>query len=181
MRKLKHQDIKRLSAAEYKVSRRHPVSVLVDNIRSAHNVGSILRTSDASGVEHVYLSGITPDIGHKMVHKTALGAQDIVPTSRTEDSISLLASLKNKGYTIAALELTDSPSEISDISYSQFPLLLIVGNELSGVSPELIEKSDLALEIPQYGTKQSLNVSVAFGIAIFGLVSRYRSLSSTSA
>ena len=174
MRKLKHSEIKRLSAREYRESSRHPVSVLVDNIRSAHNLGSILRTSDAAGIDHVYLTGITPNIDHKMVHKTALGAQDSVSVSRIDEATELITRLKDDGYTIAALELTDEPTAISELSPSSFPLLLIVGNELHGVAADLIDRSHIALEIPQYGTKQSLNVSVAYGIAIFGLVAQYQ-------
>lgn len=175
MRKLKHSEIKRLSNAEYEVAEKHPIAVLVDNIRSAHNLGSILRTSDAAGIEQVYLTGITPPVDHKMVHKTALGAQDTVCVTRTDNPSELVGLLRSRGYKVAALELTDTPSRIADLKATDFPLLLIVGNELHGVSTELIDLCDMALEIPQYGTKHSLNVSVASGIAIFALVDKFLS------
>ncbi|NND70051.1 MAG: TrmH family RNA methyltransferase [Rhodothermales bacterium] len=175
MRKLKHQEIRRLTTTGFDESSKHPISILIDNVRSAYNVGSILRTSDAARVEHVYLTGISPPPSHKLVHKTALGAQETVSTSTVTDPAGLIQELREKGYTIAALELTDTPFAVSDITPDHFPMLLIVGNELSGVDDELIGDADLAIEIPQYGTKQSLNVAVAYGIAIFGLVDQYRS------
>lgn len=176
MRKLKHQEIKRLSRAAFAEAPKHRISVLVNNVRSAHNVGAILRTADAALVEHVYLSGISPPVSHKMVHKTALGAQETVPSSRSDNPVSLVKRLRGEGYRIAALELSDSPTTVAELGASDFPLLLIVGNELFGVEDELIEESDICIEIPQFGTKQSLNVSVAFGIAIFGIVEQFRAL-----
>ena len=154
---------------------RHPVTVVVDNVRSLYNVGSMFRTGDAALVEQMIMTGITGTPENRGLHKTALGAQDMVPWSYEKDPHFVIDRLKSKGYTIAALEITTSPRMTTDIPASFFPLCLIVGNELVGVQESLLEKADLALEIPQFGAKQSLNVSVAFGIAIFDIIRAYRS------
>jgi tRNA G18 (ribose-2'-O)-methylase SpoU len=156
---------------------KHPVVTLLDNLRSIHNVGAIFRTSDAARIRHLYLTGVTGTPEHEDLHKTALGAQDTVAWSHHDDALPLLQRLRDDGYTIAALELTDEPSDPSQVSPEVFPLCLVVGNEVFGVNESIIERADLALEIPQYGSKHSLNVSVAYGIAVFDLVRRYRALS----
>ena len=160
MRKLSSSEIPRASFDAIDDLSRHPIVVIVHNVRSIYNVGSIFRTADAARVEHLYLTGYTGTPEHKNLHKTALGAQDTVPWS--------------DGYTIAALEITDAPTRPSEVDPAAFPLALIVGNEVDGVDDALIDASDLAVEIPQYGAKLSLNVSVAFGVAALGLVERYR-------
>ena len=153
---------------------RHPITVVLDDVRSLYNVGSIFRTSDAARIERLYLGGITGTPEHPGLHKTALGAQDTVPWTHVSDPLEAVEALRERGYTIAALEITDTPTPISEIKEKDFPIALIVGNEVYGVRDEIIERADLALEIPQYGAKQSLNVAVAYGIAVFGLVERYR-------
>ena len=112
--------------------------------------------------------------------KTALGAQDFVPWTQSVDPAQTIRDYKKKGYIIAALEITDSPTQVDELSMSHFPLLLIAGNEVNGVSDEIMNLCDLSLEIPQYGAKQSLNVSVAVGIALFNLVQRYRRFAPTN-
>ena len=174
MRKLKHEEIPRLSGAALHAARRHPVTVLVDNVRSLYNVGAIFRTGDAALVERLILSGITGTPNNRGLHKTALGSQDTVPWVYRQDGLAAACSLKAKGYTIAALEITTKPMLTTELAPSMFPLCLIVGNELSGVRDELLAVADCALEIPLYGAKQSLNVAVAFGIAIFDIVRGYR-------
>jgi tRNA G18 (ribose-2'-O)-methylase SpoU len=174
MRKLKHEEIPRLSTEEVEQAPRHPVVVVVDNVRSIYNVGSIFRTSDAVHIRHLYLTGITGTPDHRGVHKTALGAQDTVPWSHHRDAEALVSHLRAESYTIAALEITDSPTLTDAIETEHFPLCLIVGNEIFGVSEALLALSDLALELPQYGSKQSLNVAVAYGIAVYDLVRNYR-------
>jgi tRNA G18 (ribose-2'-O)-methylase SpoU len=153
---------------------RHPVDVVLDNIRSAYNVGSILRTADAARIRHVYVTGYTPTPDHRRVAKTALGAEHTVPWSHAPDPLALLHRLRTDGVTLAALEQTDAPTPIGSVAAAQFPLALILGNEVDGVQQAILDGCDLALEIPQYGAKHSLNVSVAFGIAAFGLVERWR-------
>lgn len=156
--------------------RKHPIVVILENIRSVHNVGSILRTSDATLIEHVWVTGYTPRASHGGIHKTALGSQQTVSWSEADRATDVILRLRNEGYTVAALEITDSPTSIRQVTAESFPLVLVVGNEVEGVSDEAIEAADFALEIPQYGSKQSLNVAVAFGVAAFGLVERYREL-----
>ncbi len=176
MRKLKHHQIPRPDPEALAALPRHPVSVLVDNVRSIYNVGSMFRTSDAARIEHLYLTGITGTPEHRKLHKTALGAQDTVPWSHHEDPHPVLQRLRAEGCTVAVLEITDAPTRTQEVSDDDFPLCLVVGNELHGVSDAIVEEADLALEIDQFGSKQSLNVSVAYGIAVFDLVRRYRKL-----
>lgn len=153
----------------------HPLVGLLDNVRSIYNVGSMFRTADAVRARHLYLSGFTGTPEHPRLHKTALGAQDAVPWSRHEDPLPLVERLRTEGYTVAALEITDRPTYLDEISGDRFPLCLLVGNEVDGVRPELLSAADLALELPQYGVKHSVNVAVAFGVAAFDLVRTYRS------
>ena len=180
MRKLKHEEIPRPAPADVLSLPKHPIVVLLDDIRSLYNVGSIFRTSDAAQVEHLYLTGITGTPDHRGVHKTALGAQDTVDWTYEREAPPLIARLKDEGYTIAALEITDTPTPTTDVQAAHFPLCLILGNEVTGVSNDLIDLADLALEIPQFGAKQSLNVAVAYGIAVFDLIRRYRQFPSLS-
>lgn len=180
MRQLKHEEIPRLPSDQLERSSRHPLRLVLDNVRSAHNVGSVLRTSDGFRIEHVHMCGITPSATAKQVHKVALGAQDFVPWSTSPHALELVSDLKKKGYRVAALEITDQPTLISQVQLADFPLCLVIGNEVSGVSAEVLNECDMALEIPQFGAKQSLNVSVAAGIAIHGLVDQFRTLSDAS-
>jgi 23S rRNA (guanosine2251-2'-O)-methyltransferase len=151
------------------------LAVLLHNIRSAHNVGSIFRTADAAGVSHVYLSGYTPTpidrFGRpqKDIAKTALGAEASVPWSYTKHASAVVQRAKREGRDIIALEQSDT-----SIDYRRYdlhkPALLIVGNEVRGVSPALVSKCDAVLEIPMRGKKESLNVSVATGVILFQLL-----------
>ena len=154
----------------------HPIAVLAHDIRSAHNVGSVFRTADSAGLARVVLSGFSATPAHRGVAKTALGAQDAVAWTHAEDVHQAIAGLRAEGYTIAALERTDGARSIADVSSEQFPLALVLGNEVTGVPADVLAACDLAIGLPQYGTKQSLNVSVAFGIAAYGLVGRFRGM-----
>ncbi len=174
MRKLRLEEIDRLAPDALARAARHPVRVVVDNVRSVHNVGSIFRTSDAARVEHLHLTGYTPTPDHKDLHRTALGAQDTVPWSHHASALPLLGRLRTEGYTLAALEIADVSLPPGDVAASAFPLALVVGNEVAGVDDAIMDVADLALELPQYGAKHSLNVSVAYGIAVFDLVRRAR-------
>lgn len=174
VRKLPAAEILRPSPDELSTLPRHPVDVVLDNIRSAYNVGSIFRTADAARIRHIYITGYTPTPEHRSVAKTALGAEHTVPWSHAPDALALLGRLRADGVTLAALEQTDTPTGIGAITPAQFPLAFVLGNEVSGVQQEILDRCDLALEIPQYGAKHSLNVSVAFGIAAFGIVERWR-------
>ena len=127
----------------------------------------MFRTSDAALIEMLYLTGITGTPENRGLHKTALGAQDTVRWEYQRDPLPVVQALKRDGYTIGVLEITDCPTPTMDIEESSFPLCLIVGNELHGVREQLVAEADMAFEIPQFGAKQSLNVAVAYGIAIF--------------
>jgi len=154
----------------------HPIAVLGHDLRSAYNVGSIFRTADSAGLRHVYLSGFTPTPEHRGVLKTALGAEAAVPWSHHEDPLPLVRQLQADGFTLAALERAEGAVGIEHVEVDHFPLALVLGNEVTGVPPALLDASDLVLALPQYGVKSSLNVSVAFGVAAYGLVARYRAL-----
>jgi len=175
MRKLDWDEIERPPPEEVQDLPKHPVRLIVHNVRSIHNVGSIFRTSDAARVEHIHLTGYTGTPEHEDLHKTALGAQDAVSWSKHEEVRPLLAELQDRGYSIALLEQTDASIRTDEVSPSRFPLCLVLGNEVHGVEDAVVDAADLALAIPQYGTKISMNVSVAYGIAVYDLIRTARS------
>lgn len=179
MKKLSHAEISenRATLETIKSVDKLPVVVILNSIRSSYNVGSIFRTSDGAMIEKLYLCGYTPHPPKKEVLKTALGSQDSIDWEFEKDPTKVVKKLKSNGYTICALEQTDSNISYSEIKKSNLPLCLIVGNEISGVSQELIDLCDVTIEIPQFGIKQSLNVAVAYGIAIFELRKIYDSKS----
>ncbi len=176
MRKLRHEEIIRSSTDSVLKLPRHPITVVLDNIRSVLNVGSIFRTSDGALIERIILSGITATPDHPQMQKSALGSQSIVPWNYEPNPLVAVDLLRHQGYKIAALELTDSPTYLSEVTKDQFPLCLMIGNELSGIDSRLLGLADYALEIPQYGAKQSLNVAVAYGIAVYHLIGTLRDL-----
>ncbi|MBU0727534.1 TrmH family RNA methyltransferase [Patescibacteria group bacterium] len=144
------------------------VYVLAHNIRSMHNIGSIFRTSDGAGVSKVYLSGYSACPPRKEISKTALGAEETIPWEFHKDSLSLVKKLKKDKVQIIALERIEGGEDISKFK-PKYPCLLIVGNEIEGVPQELLDLADKKVEIPMRGMKESLNVSVAFGIAVYQL------------
>jgi len=176
MRKLSWDEIDRPAPDAVGDLPKHPVCLILHNVRSIYNVGSIFRTSDAVRIEHIYLTGYTGTPEHPDLHKTALGAQDVVDWSHHDSADDVISDLKHRGYTIGVLEITDAPTRPSDVQNRHFPLGLIVGNEVHGVEDSLVSRADVAFELPQYGAKQSLNVSVALGIAIYEIVQEYRRL-----
>jgi len=154
----------------------HPLVVVAHDIRSAHNVGSIFRTADCAGLAGVVLAGFTATPDHRGVAKTALGAEDAVPWRHVEDVHTAVADLRAEGYTIAALERMPEAVEPASVPASAFPLALVLGNEVHGVPADVLAEADLVVGLPQYGVKASLNVSVAFGVAAYGLVARARAV-----
>ncbi|MBO6577317.1 MAG: hypothetical protein JJ896_18410 [Rhodothermales bacterium] len=176
MKQLDSRHIPRVAPEDLAQVQRHPVCLVVENVRSAFNVGSMLRSADALRLDHVYLTGFSPPGDHRGVNKAALGAQDAVPWSHTRDTIDVLGSLKQRGYTLAAVEITDSPTDARRLPRADFPLALVVGNEVSGVDPKSLELCDLALELPQFGMKHSLNVAVAMGVVGYDVVRRWLEL-----
>ena len=171
MKKLTHEEISRNRSTLDTIPqvKKLPVYVLLNSIRSSYNVGSIFRTSDGVMIEKLFLCGYTPHPPKKEVLKTALGSQDSVQWEYVKDPKEVVISLKEKGVKICALELTSSSKPYYNISKNDFPICLIVGNEISGVSQGLLDLCDYSIEIPQFGIKQSLNVAVAYGIAVFDL------------
>jgi len=176
MRKLTHAEIstQRIKEEQVENAVRVPLIVLVDNVRSLYNVGSIFRTSDGVMIEKLILAGFTPHPPRKEIEKTALGSTKSVPWEYIKQPTETIQKLKERGYKICCLELTDKSINYNDIKSADFPICLVIGNEINGVSKEVIELCDLAIEIPMYGIKQSLNVAVAYGIAVFELARLWR-------
>jgi 23S rRNA (guanosine2251-2'-O)-methyltransferase len=176
MRKLTHAEIssKRVPEGQIAGAKRLPLVVLVDNVRSLYNVGSIFRTSDGAMIEQLILAGFTPHPPRKEIEKTALGSIKSVPWEYSKHPAEQLHALKDRGYKLCCLELTDTSIHYFDVKKRDFPLCLIIGNEITGVSKEIIEQCDMSIEIPMYGIKQSLNVAVAYGIAVFELAKIWR-------
>ena len=167
MRKLRTIEIERLSLEEYHQSQKMPLVVVLDDVRSMHNVGSVLRTSDAFRVERVLLCGITGTPPHAEIHKTALGAEDSVDWSYVPSAVEAVRQLKQEGYQVLSVEQAEGSTMLHE--FRPLPgerYAVVLGNEVKGVHQEVIDLSDGCLEIPQYGTKHSLNVSVTAGIVI---------------
>lgn len=143
--------------------------LILDNIRSRENVGSILRTADAAGVLKIYLCGMTPVPPHDKISKTALGAENWVPWEYRRNTWQTITELKKRGFKIYALEQTKNSRNIFKFK-PQFPLALVVGNEVKGISPKILKYCDKKISIPMYGKKESLNVSVAAGVALYRLL-----------
>lgn len=178
MKKLTHDEISanRLSTESIERADRMPVAVIVDSVRSAYNIGSMFRTSDGAMITKLYLTGYSPYPPNKEILKTALGSTESVPWEYIKDAKEAIAKLRGDGYKICALELTENSRKYNDVPERDFPLALIVGNEITGVAQPLLDMCDFALEIPQYGIKQSLNVAVAYGVAVFELRKIYVSI-----
>lgn len=171
IRKLSYDEIKgdRFSAEQLKGLPRFPIYAVLENIRSMYNVGAAFRTSDAARIQELILCGYTAKPPRKEIDKTALGAVETVPWRHFPNALDAVRYLKDQGIRVAVLEHTDQ-SENLMAAELEFPLALVVGNEVDGVSEEVVGAADLALEIPMYGMKQSLNAAVAYGIAVFELV-----------
>ena len=173
MKKLLHADIanQRLTESEAaKPEGRFPLIAILDNIRSMYNVGSIFRTSDGARIEAIYTVGYTPHPPRKEIEKTALDATRTVPFKHYKTMTEAIADCKAKGMKIATLELTDTSRSIFELSAPDFPMALIIGNEITGVSDEALELCEESISIPMFGAKHSLNVAVAYGIAVFECV-----------
>ncbi len=169
MRKLQHSEIasRRYSVEELQHLGRFPIVLVLHNIRSAYNVGSIFRTADAARIEKLLLCGLTPHPPHPRIEKTALDATQTVPWQYERSIFTALEQLRQAQYTIAALEITSESRLYSSLTPDLFPLALIIGNEITGVDDEILHHVDYALEIPMFGLKHSLNVSVATGIMVY--------------
>jgi 23S rRNA (guanosine2251-2'-O)-methyltransferase len=168
MKKLKITEMNRLTAEEFKEEKKTPLVVVLDNVRSLHNVGSVFRTADAFLVQAVYLCGITSTPPHAEIHKTALGAENTVDWRYFEDTHVALESLKAQGYTVFAIEQAEGSTKLPDLKLDPTKKYAVVlGNEVKGVQQSVVDACDGCIEIPQFGTKHSLNVSVTGGIIIW--------------
>lgn len=172
-KKLKLEELNRITIEAFKQEQKFPLTLVLDNIRSGYNIGAVFRTCDALAMEQVILCGITAQPPHREIRKTALGASESVRWSYAEDTIEAIVALKKQGYTILALEqVTDSVSLLDFAPEADQKYALVVGNEVEGVKQEVIDLADVCLEIPQFGTKHSLNVSVSAGIAMWDIFSK---------
>ncbi|MDA7768275.1 RNA methyltransferase [Flavobacteriales bacterium] len=173
MRKLKNKELNRLNLEEFKSTKKLPIVVVLDNVRSAHNVGSIFRTSDAFLIEKVMLCGICPTPPKNEIRKTALGATESMDWQYFENSMDCIKTLTQENYHIVSVEQTDNSVDLQNFVIDKSKkLALIFGNEVNGVSDECISMSDEVIEIPQHGTKHSFNVSVSAGIVLWDLVKK---------
>ena len=168
VKKIRLEELGRISADEYKSAEKLPLIILLDNVRSLHNVGATFRTADAFRIEKIYLTGITGQPPHREIQKTALGATESVSWEYFKSGSELTKRLKEEGYSIVIIEQTSESIDLQtfepDINKKY---CLVFGNEVNGVSEDILEHADLALEIPQSGTKHSINISVCVGIVVW--------------
>jgi tRNA G18 (ribose-2'-O)-methylase SpoU len=171
-------ELHRLSVNEFRQSEKMPIVVVLDNIRSMHNVGSVFRTADAFLVRGIYLCGFTPKPPHRDIHKTALGATETVDWTYFDSAALAVGSLREAGYTVFAVEQAEGSVALQEICGRFWggsgPLAVVFGNEVEGVSAEALALCDGAIEIPQWGMKHSLNISVAAGIVLWELARDYK-------
>lgn len=174
-RKLNIEELNRISVDEFKAKEKTPLIIVLDNVRSLHNVGAVFRTSDAFLVEAVYLCGITSTPPNAEIHKTALGAEDTVDWKYFEHTEDALLELKKKNYVRCAVEQAEGSTMLPNLTVDRDrKYAVILGNEVKGVQQKVIDESDLCIELPQYGTKHSLNVSVTAGIVIWEFAMKLR-------
>ena len=170
MRKISNEELNRLSPEEYKQQPKMPVILVLDNLRSMHNVGAAFRTADAFAIESIVLCGITARPPHREIHKTALGATDSVNWRYEKEVVTACHQLKQKGYCIWAVEQTEGGTSLENFRVqNDEKYALVFGNEVFGVNEEVVASADGCLEIPQFGTKHSLNVSVSMGVVLWEL------------
>lgn len=175
MRKLKNSELDRLSIDAFKQVEKTPIIIVLDNIRSLNNIGSIFRTSDAFLVEKIYLCGITATPPHKDIHKTALGSTDTVDWEYFKNTIDLVKKLKTEHIKICAIEQAESATMLNDFKPdTNTKYALIFGNEVKGVAQAVVSASDYVIEIPQFGTKHSLNISVSCGIVVWDIFAKLK-------
>jgi tRNA G18 (ribose-2'-O)-methylase SpoU len=170
MRKLSMEELGRKSVEDFKLADKKPLVVVMDNIRSMHNVGSVFRTADAFLINGICLCGFTPQPPHRDIHKTALGATDSVDWMYYENTVDAVLDLKSRGYKILAIEQTEGSILLHQYGHSNTPTAFVFGNEVDGVSDEVIKACDGVLEIPQWGMKHSLNISVAAAVVLWEFV-----------
>lgn len=175
LRKLKITELNRMDVDDFKKSDKLPLVVVLDNVRSLHNIGSVFRTADAFRVECIYLCGITATPPHPEMHKTALGAEYTVDWKHVDNTLDAVNNLKEEGYIVYSIEQAQGSIMLNDLQLDpEKKYAVVMGNEVKGVEQAVINNSDGCIEIPQYGTKHSLNVSVTTGIVIWDLFNKLR-------
>jgi 23S rRNA (guanosine2251-2'-O)-methyltransferase len=167
MRKLTMDELHRIDAEEFKTKEKIPVRIILDNIRSLHNIGSVFRTADAFRVDSIYLCGICATPPSKEMHKTALGATDTVKWEYFTETSLALKRCTEEGFTIVLVEQTDVSKDITGFNYGNQPIAFVFGNEVNGISESCLSLADHAIEIPQFGTKHSFNISITVGIVLY--------------
>jgi 23S rRNA (guanosine2251-2'-O)-methyltransferase len=176
-RKLANDELGRIDLEHFKIAEKTPIVVVLDNVRSLNNIGSVFRTSDAMAIEAVYLCGITAKPPHREINKTALGATESVVWEYFDRTELAVEKLKDKGYTIVSIEQTENSTYLNDYKVKKDQkLAIIMGHEVNGVAQEIIDLSDDVIEIPQKGTKHSLNISVTTGVVLWDLCSKFEKL-----
>ena len=173
MRKLKNSELNRLDISEFKQAEKSPIIIILDNIRSLNNIGSVFRTSDAFLIEKIYLCGITAKPPHNDIRKTALGSTETVDWEYVENTIDLVEKLKAEDIKICAVEQTENAIMLNNFKpQPKTKYAFVFGNEVKGVSQDVVNKSDVVIEIPQFGTKHSLNISVSCGVVVWDVFSK---------
>ena len=173
MRKLNNSELDRLSVEAFKSVEKTPLIVVLDNIRSLNNVGSVFRTSDAFRIKHIYLCGITATPPHKDIQKTALGSTESVSWSYAENTIDVVKELQQKNVQILAIEQAENATMLDHFSpKNENTYAVVFGHEVKGVSQEVVNQSDGVIEIPQFGTKHSLNIAVSCGVVLWAIFSK---------
>ncbi len=177
MRKLRNEELSRLDTSEFKKAKKTPITIVLDNIRSLNNIGSVFRTADAFLIDKIYLCGITATPPNKDIRKTALGATESVDWEYRENTVQLILELKEKNHTLWAVEQAEGATLLNEIEVTNSEhYVFIFGNEVKGVSQEVVNVCNGVVEIPQFGTKHSLNVSVSAGIVIWDIWSKLKTL-----
>lgn len=173
MRKLLNSELERMTPDQYRQVVKNPIVIVLDNVRSLMNVGSVFRTADAFRIESIYLCGITGTPPHREINKTALGATESVPWKYYGETTAAIGELRDSGYKIVSVEQAEGAISLGALSFNEEDRFAIVlGHEITGVSQEVIDISDICIEIPQFGTKHSLNIAVAAGIVIWEMAGR---------
>ena len=176
-RKLKNSELDRLDVTGFKDAEKSPINIILDNVRSLNNIGSVFRTADAFLIQKIYLCGITATPPHKDIRKTALGATESVDWEYRKDTLELVDELKQSDVKIVSVEQAENAVMLNEYRVdSEETTALIFGNEVKGVSQEVVNASDTVLEIPQFGTKHSLNISVSTGVVVWDIWSKQNAL-----
>ncbi|MAO71973.1 MAG: RNA methyltransferase [Flavobacteriales bacterium] len=172
MRKLKNSELERISVENFKSAKKTPIILVLDNVRSSFNVGSAFRTSDAFRIEKIYLCGITATPPNQEIRKSALGSTNSVDWEYVEKTEDIVLNLKKKNYLICSVEQVEDSTLLHQFPHPKKPIVVVFGNEVNGVQQSVIDLSDCSIEIPQIGTKHSINVSVSIGIVLWDLYNK---------